>query len=269
MSSTRAPAAAPPLPRRGRRLGPFRLLGVLVGLGLVAGGLVLIVPPLWALYQRNKVDDNALSQWNKGGSQALVGGGATNYTGQCGSGDPSENYARVSFPSLPQYGYAGVAGDGSWDLLKQRSMVHYKGTAAPGQTGNDIIAFHREPEYEHIDQLKVGDVVDVQDRRCKTYAYRITAAPGQTGNDIIAFHREPEYEHIDQLKVGDVVDVQDRSCKTYAYRITGRWQLYPSNVTQLTTTTGSDLTLITCTPFWVDSQRLVWRGALITAPGAQ
>ncbi|TMD96206.1 MAG: class E sortase [Chloroflexi bacterium] len=223
MSSTRAPAAAPPLPRRGRRLGPFRLLGVLVGLGLVAGGLVLIVPPLWALYQRNKVDDNALSQWNKGGSQALVGGGATNYTGQCGSGDPSENYARVSFPSLPQYGYAGVAGDGSWDLLKQRSMVHYKGTAAPGQTGNDIIAFHREPEYEHIDQLKVGDVVDVQ----------------------------------------------DRSCKTYAYRITGRWQLYPSNVTQLTTTTGSDLTLITCTPFWVDSQRLVWRGALITAPGAQ
>jgi len=223
MSSTRAPAAAPPRPRRGRRLGPFRLLGVLVGLGLVAGGLVLIVPPLWALYQRNKVDDNALSQWNKGGSQALVGGGATNYTGQCGSGDPSENYARVSFPSLPQYGYAGVAGDGSWDLLKQRSMVHYKGTAAPGQTGNDIIAFHREPEYEHIDQLKVGDVVDVQ----------------------------------------------DRSCKTYAYRITGRWQLYPSNVTQLTTTTGSDLTLITCTPFWVDSQRLVWRGALITAPGAQ
>src|SRR5437588_5120746 len=223
MSSTRAPAAAPPLPRRGRRLGPFRLLGVLVGLGLVAGGLVLIVPPLWALYQRNKVDDNALSQWNKGGSQALVGGGATNYTGQCGSGDPSENYARVSFPSLPQYGYAGVAGDGSWDLLKQRSMVHYKGTAAPGQTGNDIIAFHREPEYEHIDQLKVGDVVDVQDRRCKTYAYRIT----------------------------------------------GRWQLYPSNVTQLTTTTGSDLTLITCTPFWVDSQRLVWRGALLTAPGAQ
>ena len=152
-----------------------------------------------------------------------MGGGATNYTGQCGSGDPSENYARVSFPSLPQYGYAGVAGDGSWDLLKQRSMVHYKGTAAPGQTGNDIIAFHREPEYEHIDQLKVGDVVDVQ----------------------------------------------DRSCKTYAYRITGRWQLYPSNVTQLTTTTGSDLTLITCTPFWVDSQRLVWRGALITAPGAQ
>jgi LPXTG-site transpeptidase (sortase) family protein len=203
----------------------MRLLGVLVGLGLVAGGLVLIVPPLWSLWQRNKVDDNALNQWNKGGSQALVGGAAANYAGRCGSGDPSENYARVSFPSLAQYGYAGVAGDGTWDLLHQRSMVHYRDTAAPGQKGNDIIAFHREPEYEHIDELREGDIVDVQ----------------------------------------------DRSCKTWSYRITGRWQLAPSRVTQLNPTDGYDLTLITCTPFWQDTQRLVWRGTLITgsATGSQ
>ena len=40
-------------------------------------------------------------------------------------------------------------------------------------------------------------------------------------------------------------------------------------MTQLNSTTGNDLTLITCTPFWVDSQRLVWRGTLVTGPGAQ
>ncbi|HEX3606461.1 MAG TPA: sortase [Candidatus Dormibacteraeota bacterium] len=221
MSSTRTRPAT--RRRSRRRLGPVRLIGVLIGLALVAGGLVLIVPPLWQLYQRNRVDDNALNQWNRGGSNALVGGGAAGYAGQCGSGTPTENYARVSFPSLAQYGYAGVAGDGTWDMLRQRSMVHYEGTAAPGAKGNDIIAFHREPEYEHIDQLKVGDVVDVQ----------------------------------------------DRNCKTWAYRITGRWQLYPGQVTQLNSTTGNDLTLITCTPFWVDSQRLVWRGTLVTGPGAQ
>lgn len=222
MSSTRTRASARPRSSR-RRLSPMRLLGVLIGLGLVAGGLVMIVPPLWTLWQRHQVDDNALNQWNKGGSQALVGGGAANYAGQCGSGDPAVNYARVSFPSLAEYGYAGVAGDGTWDLLLKRSMVHYAGTAAPGAQGNDIIAFHREPEYEHIDQLKVGDIVDVQ----------------------------------------------DRSCKTWAYRITGRWQLAPSRVTQLTSTDGHDLTLITCTPFWQDTQRLVWRATLVTAPGAQ
>ncbi|MDB5064891.1 MAG: sortase family protein LPXTG-site transpeptidase [Chloroflexi bacterium] len=221
MSSTRARASA--RPRSGRRLGPVRLIGVLAGLVLVGLGLAMIVPPLWALWQRNRVDDNALNQWNRGGSQALVGGGAANYAGQCGSGDAATNYARVSFPSLAQYGYAGVAGDGTWDLLLHRSMVHYQGTAAPGQKGNDIIAFHREPEYEHIDQLNVGDIVDVQ----------------------------------------------DRSCKTWAYQITGRWQLAPSRVTQLTTTDGHDLTLITCTPFWQDTQRLVWRATLVTAAGAQ
>jgi len=212
--STRARATARP---RSRRLGPVRLLGVLLGLGLVIGGLVLIVPPLWTLYQRNRADDNALNQWNKGGSQALVGGVGGKYSGACGSGSPTENYARVSFPSLAQYAYEGVAGDGTWDQLKVRSMVHYVGTAAPGQKGNDIIAFHREPEYEHIDQLNVGDVVDVQ----------------------------------------------DRSCRTWAYRITDRWVLRPSKVTQLGPTDGSDLTLITCTPFWQDTERLVWRGTLI------
>ena len=116
-----------------------------------------------------------------------------------------------------------MAGDGTWDLLLKRSMVHYQGTAAPGQKGNDIIAFHREPEYQHVDELKVGDVVDVQ----------------------------------------------DRNCKTWAYRISGRWQLSPSRVTQLTSTDGYDLTLITCTPFWQDTERLVWRATLVTGPGAQ
>lgn len=226
MSTTRARPGSRPRTRlratRHRRLGPLRVLGMLLGMGLVAGGLVLLVPPLVALWQRGRVDNNALSQWNRGGSQALVGGAATEFAGGCGSGEPSENYARVSFPSLAEYGYEGVAGDGTWDLLHERSMVHYQGTPAPGHRGNVIIAFHREPEYEHIDQLTAGDIVDVQ----------------------------------------------DRACHTWAYRITGRWVLAPSMVTQLTPTTGYDLTLITCTPFWQDTQRLVWRGALVGSPAS-
>jgi LPXTG-site transpeptidase (sortase) family protein len=218
MSTTRARAHL--RTARRRRLGPLRLLGVLVGLGLVVGGLVLLVPPLAALWQRGRVDNNALSQWNRGGSQALVGGAAAGYSGGCGAGEPSQNYARVSFPSLADYGYQGVAGDGTWDLLHERSMVHYQGTAAPGQRGNVIVAFHREPEYEHIDLLAQGDLVDVQ----------------------------------------------DRACRTWAYRITGRWVLAPSMVTQLQPTDGYDLTLITCTPFWQDTQRLVWRATLVGSP---
>jgi sortase A len=97
--------------------------------------------------------------------------------------------------------------------------------------------------------------------------YKTSAAPGQQGNVIVAFHREPHYEHIDQLKVGDTVTVQDRSCTTFTYRITDRWTLAPSKVTQLVSTSGHDLTLITCTPWWRDYDRIVWRATLVGTPG--
>ena len=79
----------------------------------------------------------------------------------------------MTFPSLARYGYSAVAGDGGWDLLLQRSMVHFRGSAAPGATGNDIIAFHREPGFEHIDLLAVGDTVEVQDRGCRLWRYTV------------------------------------------------------------------------------------------------
>ncbi len=88
------------------------------------------------------------------------------------------------------------------------------------------------------------------------------------GNVIVAFHREPHYEHIDMLEVGDTVTVQDRSCATFTYRITQRWTLSPNRITQLVTTSGHDLTLITCTPWWQDYNRIVWRAALVTPTGA-
>jgi LPXTG-site transpeptidase (sortase) family protein len=60
------------------------------------------------------------------------------------------------------------------------------------------------------------------------------------------------------------VSIQDRSCHTFVYKVTGKWVLDPSRVTQLAPTSGHDLTLVTCTPFWVDSQRIIWRASLIS-----
>ena len=194
----------------------------LVALGLIAilAGISLVVAPLLGVWQRGQADQTALSSWQKGGSNALAGALPTSTaaprTVACGSGSPAD-YALVSFAAPAADHYAGVATDGNWDSLHNRSMVHYTGTPAPGGLGNSIIAFHREPDYEHIDQLAVGDTVSVQ----------------------------------------------DLSCHTFVYKITGRWVLDPSHVTQLQPTSGHDLTLITCTPFWVDSQRIVWRASLV------
>ncbi|MBV8528257.1 MAG: hypothetical protein JOZ75_08090, partial [Candidatus Dormibacteraeota bacterium] len=50
------------------------------------------------------------------------------------------------------------------------------------------------------------------------------------------------------------------------YRVTGRWVLAPSAVTQLVPTTGHELTLITCDPWWQDYNRIVWRADLVSPP---
>jgi sortase A len=199
----------------------------------VAAGIAVIAVPLLGTFGRGHADDQALRDWNSGGSSALAGAPG-NATADASPGPtaaatgaaapscrpnaaPADDYALVDFPSLRRYGYSGVAANGDWNTLHQRSMVHYKASAAPGAQGNTIVAFHREPHYEHIDQLAVGDTVTVQDRNCATFTYRVTQ----------------------------------------------RWTLAPDKVDQLTATTGHDLTLITCTPWWRDSDRIVWRATLV------
>ncbi len=211
-----------PRPQRIKR-SPLRVTLMVLGLVAIITGVGLVAVPLIGVWQRGHADQTALGSWQKGGSNALIGAPTASTPAPktaltCGSGSPSD-YALVTFSSPASEHYGGVATDGTWDSLHNRSMVHYTGTPAPGQQGNSIIAFHREPDYEHIDQLTVGDTVSVQ----------------------------------------------DRTCQTFVYKVTGRWTLNPSSVNQLVPTTGHDLTLITCTPFWVDSQRIVWRASLVSA----
>ncbi len=208
---------------RAQRVKRSRLRLSLMALGVAAilSGVGLVTVPLVGVLQRGGADQAALNTWQQGGSNALVGAPAATTPSPktavtCGSTSPAD-YALVTFSKPAAEHYAGVATDGNWDSLHNRSMVHYTGTPAPGQQGNSIIAFHREPDYEHVDQLNVGDTVSIQ----------------------------------------------DRTCHTFVYKITGRWTLDPAGVSQLVPTSGHDLTLITCTPFWVDSQRIVWRASLV------
>ena len=195
---------------------------MVIGLGCIVASVLLVAIPLYGVWSRGRADASALSTWNQGGLKDMVGpvagaAGTVHTKPTCGS-DSSTDYALVTFPTLAQYGYAGVAGDGTWDELLQRSMVHYDTSPAPGQQGNVIIGFHREPDFQHINQLIAGDTVTIE----------------------------------------------DRTCHTFTYRISQRWQLDPTNVTQLGPTSGHELTLITCTPWFQDYQRYVWRGELVS-----
>ena len=96
--------------------------------------------------------------------------------------------------------------------------------------------------------------------------YSGTPDPGQQGNVIIAFHREPDFQYINQLNVGATITIQNRTCQTFVYKVTARWDLAPNHVTQLVPTSGHELTMITCDPWWQDYNRFVWRAELISAP---
>ncbi len=200
---------------------------VLTGLGITAGGLVEQHQVQQAVAARGANDVNAVNSWLSGSASGKSADPSTTPSasptgGTCGGGgSESDAYALVEFSGLSQYGYVGVAVNGNWTQLDDRSMVHWYGSPAPG-----------------------GD-----------------------GNMIIAFHREPDYQHIDQLGVGETVTVEDRSCQVYVYTITQRWELAPSAVTQLNPTGGRELTLITCTPWWQDYDRLVWRADLTSIDG--
>ena len=202
---------------------------VLAGIGITVHGLVQQASVQQAVAARGANDVKAVNSWLAGAassdsSSASAEGTASPAAGDgtCGGGgSDSDAYALVEFTGLPQYGYVGVAVNGNWTQLDDRSMVHWYGSPDPG-----------------------GD-----------------------GNVIIAFHREPDYQNIDQLAVGGTVTIQDRACHTYVYTITQRWDLAPSDVTQLVPTDGHELTLITCTPWWQDYDRLVWRADLTSVDG--
>ena len=205
--------------------------GLLIAIGvlLVGVGVVSIVRPFLVISERSAADNAALKAWQDGGALNLQGAVVPGFdkpnttTVGCTAGASSADaYALVTFPSLPAFGYAGVAVDTNWDGLLSRSMVHWKGSAAPGAQGNVIIAFHREPDYEHIDELSAGQIVNVEDRNCHVYSYKITS----------------------------------------------RQELAPDKVTQLVPTAGYNLTLITCTPFWEDYDRLVWQSTLVAVNGS-
>src|SRR5581483_1403902 len=74
-----------------------------------------------------------------------------------------------------------------------------------------------------------------------------TAVPGDAGNAVIAAHRDTFFRHIADLKVGDDIYVQ-RNGRRYHYVVSGRKIVSPEDLSVLSSSTESRITLITCYP---------------------
>jgi sortase A len=78
-----------------------------------------------------------------------------------------------------------------------------------------------------------------------------TAMPGSSGNCVISAHRDTHFRALKDIQHGDEIVVETRSGK-FRYRVTGMRVVEPSNTSVLEASTGSEMSLITCYPFyWV------------------
>ncbi len=92
-----------------------------------------------------------------------------------------------------------------------------------------------------------------------------TAWPGHAGNEAITGHDDADgavFHRLGDLRAGAEALVY-AGARVYRYRVTALRVVPPTAVDVLRPTRGATLTLITCTPYLVDTERLVVRAELI------
>jgi LPXTG-site transpeptidase (sortase) family protein len=121
---------------------------------------------------------------------------------------PSGLYLKMTLPKL---GRDAVAVNGDWDSLKTSSTVHYKTSPAPGQKGNMLIAFHREPKWLDIN-VQAGDLVRIDALDHHAYMYKVefvkivsatdvSNLKATTGTDLTLITCDPPWQDYNRMVV--------------------------------------------------------------------
>ena len=76
-----------------------------------------------------------------------------------------------------------------------------------------------------------------------------TATPSMTGTVALAAHRDTFFRPLSRIRVNDLI-VLDTGRGEYKYRVARTFVTTPNDVGVLHAPGGSDLTLVTCYPFW-------------------
>jgi LPXTG-site transpeptidase (sortase) family protein len=138
-------------------------------------------------------------------------------------------------------------------------------TNSTGAGPNEVVAYLSIPRL-HIKDAPIFDRgVDVKGNMLIAKGYSVThyafSSPIGSGNAVLYGHDDIEgsvFSSIKDLKPGDEVDVADASGSVTAYHVTGKPAIVPPTAVQILQPTNDvRLTLFTCWPNWVDTQRVV------------
>lgn len=113
-----------------------------------------------------------------------------------------------------------------------------------------------------VQTMPIGGVWDVADWAVGHLA--TTPNPGGRGNAAYSAHDDIKgeiFKRLGELKPGDAVRLYT-SHAVYTYMVTNQATVDPSDISVLNPTSASTVTLISCTPYWVDTQRIIVQGVL-------
>jgi LPXTG-site transpeptidase (sortase) family protein len=97
-----------------------------------------------------------------------------------------------------------------------------------------------------------------------------TPNPGGAGNGAYSGHDDIKgevFKRLGELHPGDSILLYTRD-RVYTYVVTRQLAVDPSDVSVLAPTARPTISLISCTPYWVDTQRLVVQAALKSSRAA-
>ncbi len=97
-----------------------------------------------------------------------------------------------------------------------------------------------------------------------------TPNPGNPGNGAYAAHDDIKgelFKRLAELAPGDTIDLYTRH-GVYRYSVVNQQNVSPADVGVLGPTKEPTITLISCTPYWVDTQRLIVQATLKSSSAA-
>ena len=92
-----------------------------------------------------------------------------------------------------------------------------------------------------------------------------TANPGEVGNVVLSAHNDifgELFRYLDRLKPGDEI-ILSTGAQDFVYRVTGTRNVEPTEVSVMEPTARATVTLISCYPYLIDSERIVVFGELV------
>ena len=185
---------------------------------------------------------------------------------------------RATAPRLPGSTSAlpGRAGQGKRPVPRGRVVGKVRPRMAPTPGDGRLTSVSSVSKSVTLDIPRIGVQVPVVDRGVDAQGnlpianglvvthYSFSGGAGSVGNYVAYGHDDIQgsvFQHLDALKVGDPIELVSGD-RRYLYRVTASMIVPPTDVQVLNDTPTATMTLISCTPYMVDTQRIVVNAAL-------